>query len=109
MLPGALAEQLRARGVDAVAVAERPELRSTRDDDLFDYAQAQGRAMVTYDDDFLTLDNQYRAEGREHCGLVVLSARRFPPGPGTVGAWVRSLEAFAKGKEPSGSFVHWLR
>ncbi len=110
MLSSAIAEQLRSRGFDAEAVDERPDLRSSPDLDLFEHAQREARAIVTYDrDDFLTLDRRYRDEGRDHHGIVIVNTRRFPQAAATTGALVASLEALVHRGPPYPGFVHWLQ
>lgn len=108
MLPAAIAEQLRDSGHDVVAVNERPELRGLPDPELFERAQREGRAVVTYNrDDFLALDREYRRAGREHQGVVILNPRRFPQRAATIGALVTSLGALLETGPPYPSFVHW--
>ena len=110
MLAGAIAQQLRRRGHDAIAAVERPELRGLDDPALFERAQVQARALVTYNrDDFLALDRLHRAERREHNGLVILNPRRFPQGTASVGRLVESLDALVRAGPPYPSFVQWLR
>src|SRR4051812_12857026 len=109
MLPAAIAEQLRGRGHDATAVTERRQLRGLPDADLFELAQGEQRAVVTYDRDFLVLDRQYRGTGRGHNGLVILHPRRFPIGPAGIGRVVVALDALAERGAPYPSFVHWLQ
>lgn len=110
MLAGAIAEQLRRRDHNAIAAVERPELRGLDDAALFERAQAQKRALVTYNpDDFLALGRLHRADGREHHGLVILNPRRFPQGPATIGPLVASLAALVKAGAPYPAFVQWLR
>jgi hypothetical protein len=104
-----VAEQLRQRGVDAVALIERA-LLGTPDAELFEQTQLDGRTIVTYDTDYLALDQLYHAEGRRHRGVVMVSSHRFPQRrQATLGALVRALEALATGDQPQGSFVHWLQ
>ena len=108
MIGPTVAERLRQRGVDAVALVERA-LLGTTDTDLFEQAQQDGRTVVTYDPDYVVLDQRYRAEGRIHHGVVMVSSHRFPQRrAATIGALVRALEAFATATPPQGSFVHWL-
>jgi hypothetical protein len=110
MLSPALAGQLRALGCDVDAVAERAELRGVDDLKQFEHAQDERRVFVTYDrEDLLAVDRWFRQAGREHHGLVIVNARRFPPGPASAGALVRSLDAFAAGDPPYPGFVHWLQ
>ena len=81
MLSAVIAEQLRSRSHDIVAVGERPELRGLPDPDLFEHAQQEQRAIVTYNrEDFPALDRQCRSQGRSHHGIVILNPRPFPQG-----------------------------
>jgi hypothetical protein len=110
MLSAAIAEQLRDRGHDAVAVDESPSLRGLPDPDLFEHAQRERRALVTYNrDDFLALDRDHRDRGREHNGIVILNPRRFRQSAATTGALVTALAAFISSGPPYPSFVHWLQ
>ena len=91
----AIAEQLRARGHDAVAIPEIPGLRGLPDDRVMREAQAQARGIVTENvADFAVLDREYRAGGRLHHGLVFTSNHAFPRGrPETIGRLVQALAA----------------
>lgn len=110
MLPAVIADQLRSRDHDVLAVDERPDLRGLPDDELFAYAQDDARAIVTYNrDDFLALDRRHRHAGRDHHGIVILHPRRFAQGNQTIGPLVTSLEAFLSADPPYPSFIHWLR
>ncbi len=110
MLSADIAEGLRARGRDVIAVVEHDELRGLADEEQFERAQSEQRAMVTYNrDDYLEIDRSYRQLGREHAGLVILNAHRFPQGRQTIGALVASLDAFLAAGPPYPSFVHWLQ
>jgi predicted nuclease of predicted toxin-antitoxin system len=54
MISAVVAEQLRARERDVEAASEGRELRGLPDLEVFDYAQAAERSVVTYNrDDFL--------------------------------------------------------
>ena len=110
MLSADIAEGLRGRGRDVVAGDERDESRGQSDEEQFERAQAEHRALVTYNrDDYLELDRYYRQIGREHAGLIVLNAHRFPQGRKTIGALVASLDAFVSDGPPHPGFVHWLQ
>jgi hypothetical protein len=110
MVSAAIAVQLRARGHDAEAVSERPELRALTDEPLFEYAQTTERSVVTYNrDDFLELDHLRRDRGLTHSGVVVLNPKRFPPGAASIGPLVASLDALLVSGPPYESFIHWLR
>ncbi len=107
-MPRVLAEQLRAHSYDVIAVTEDAALRGLSDPDLFERAQADGRAVVTCNvDDFLDLDRQFQAAERAHAGIVLVNTRRFPRR--SVGPLARALERFITGGAPYPSFVHWLQ
>jgi uncharacterized protein DUF5615 len=110
MLPAVIAERLRGRGHDVGAVQERTELRGLTDPDLFEHAQLEQRAVVTYNrDDFLALDREYRAHGRAHHGVIILNPRRFPQAAATTGPLITALEALLAAGSPYPVFVHWLQ
>jgi hypothetical protein len=108
-----VAEQLRNRGQDVIAVAERPDLRSLHDPPLFDFAQSDGRALLTENvQDFLPIDGDFRTRGVEHFGLILTTNRSFPrPASRTTGMLVRALEdllAHNASNTPS-SLLVWLQ
>jgi hypothetical protein len=110
MISAVVAQQLRTRERDAEAVSERRELRGVSDEELFSYAQAAERSVVTYNrDDFLELDRRFRSQGRSHRGLVILNPRRFPQGPASIGPLVKSLDELIIDGPPYESFIHWLQ
>ncbi len=101
MLSGAIAEQLRARDLDAVAVVESSRLLGTPDEELLAHAVAEERVLVTANiADFAAIATDWRAAGREHAGLVYVTSRAFPQDRSFVGAIVSSL----MGLHHSGSF-----
>ena len=113
MFPYSIAEQLRARGHDVVAVGERATWRGASDRQVFAIAQAEGRALVTDDVGFRSIDAEHRTRGKAHYGLVFTSNRRFPRGrPRTVGRLVRALDRFlsteATALADGASFTVWL-
>jgi len=110
MISAVVAERLRARGHDVEAVCERRELRGLTDEDVFEYAQTQERALVTYNrDDYLELDRRFRSQDRRHNGLVILNPSRFPQGSGSIGPLVSSLDQLMGAGAPYESFIHWLQ
>jgi hypothetical protein len=110
MLSAQIAEQVRGRSHDALAVDETPELRGLADPDLFAQAQEQERTIVTYNrEDFLALDREHRSRQREHHGIVILHPRRFLQGAASIGALVTALASFVEAGRPYPSFVHWLQ
>jgi hypothetical protein len=89
-----IAVQLRHRGHDAVASAERADLRGLPDDELLSVAAADRRALATFDEgDFAQLATRYQAEERTHHGVILMSARRFSPAAEGVGPLVDALDA----------------
>lgn len=110
MYPYAIAEQLRDRGHDVVAVSERPELRGAPDRDVFAVAQREARALVSDDLGFQAIVAEYLSRGERHHGVVFTSNRRFPRyQPATIGRLVRALDDFLSAEPPAASFTHWLR
>jgi hypothetical protein len=94
MFPGLVAEQLRGKGHDALAVVMDPALVALPDDQILTYAAATGRALVTANiKDFLPLDARYRAAGQAHAGLILVSSKTFPQTRGYVAAVTSALSA----------------
>jgi hypothetical protein len=79
MFSGAIAEELRAKGHDVLAVVADPALVALPDDQILAYAASRGRALVTANiKDFIPLDARYRAASQTHAGLIVVSTKTFP-------------------------------
>jgi predicted nuclease of predicted toxin-antitoxin system len=101
-----VAEQLTARGHDAVAAAADTTLRRLPDRELFAYAVAERRALVTNDvADFIPLAQQAAAAGEHHCGLVLTSDRSLPRSKRGIGRLVRALDGLG---DVPGDSVLWL-
>jgi predicted nuclease of predicted toxin-antitoxin system len=115
MYAAAVAEQLRDRDHDVIAVSERADLRGTADEDLFAWAQTEDRALVTDNQrDFIPIHHHRIARGHDHKGLILTTNRRFPRGqPATTGKLVVALEQFLRGTAPAiarnPGFIHWLQ
>lgn len=106
-ISGKVAERLRGRDIDAIAVTAEPTLRSLPDRALFDAAQELGRVVVTYNrTDFEWLVRQYAGAGREHHGLVIVHPTRLPSSQLT--RLVDALAHQARSLPSGGSFVVWL-
>lgn len=106
VIPPAVAEQLRRRGHDVLAVTERADLRSLPDAQVFAVAQAERRAIVTRDRaDYLGIDRSHREAGLTHAGLVLVSSR-LPDA--AVGPLVKALAEFLTSDMAYPGFVHWL-
>jgi predicted nuclease of predicted toxin-antitoxin system len=115
MYTAAVAEQLRERDHDVIAVAERADLRGTADEDLLAWARTEDCALVTDNQrDFIPIHHRCIAGGHDHKGLILTNNRRFPRGqPATTGKLVVALERFLHTTAPSiarnSSFIHWLQ
>lgn len=107
-----IAEQLRRRGNDVVASAARAELRGLSDDDILRAAALERRAVATRDvGDFSLLIERWRAEGRDHWGVVLVSPRRYPASKAGIGPLVRALDAILKGRPREADLMNarvWL-
>ncbi len=89
--------QLRRRGHDVVASVERDDLRGLSDEELLRAAGAERRLLVTRDvGDFSQLITRWRAEDRDHWGVILVSPRRFSASLAGVGPLVRALAAIMK-------------
>jgi hypothetical protein len=76
-LSSRLALELRRRGLDVEAVAERVDLIGLADDRLMDVAAAEGRALVTNNiKDFRPIAARRLGDGHGHAGLILLPATR---------------------------------
>jgi hypothetical protein len=96
MWPAALAEQLRRRGHDVVAVLERADLVHAADDVVFEAARLEERAVVTENvSDYLPLATESLGRSENFFGLVLTSDRSYPRGhPRTLGSAVLALDRY---------------
>ena len=107
-ISGKVAARLQRRGHDVIATADDPGLRGLADPDLFEVAQQQGRALVTYNRaDFEPLVRECAESGREHHGLVVVHPGGFP-------SWefarlIAALDGLLRGPALGKSFLVWLQ
>ncbi len=110
MYPPRLAEHLRARGHDVLAVAELAELIGRSDIDVARFARGRGRIVFTENvADFLRLDTGH------HSGLLLVSARRWPRRPQdlprlgrALAAWLDARPEDADEQVPDAGLVDWL-
>jgi hypothetical protein len=90
-----IAEQLRQRGHDVVAVTERPELVGLADADLFALMPAERRAIVTENwGDYQRELTNAAAYGITHFGILFTSRTRLQRARHTSGLFVRVLDDF---------------
>lgn len=94
MFPPRLAEALRQRGHDVVAVAERAELVGKSDPEILTAAVAEGRALVTNNArDLAPLCRRLVAAGGDHAGLLLTSDRSLPRDRPAIGRTLEALDA----------------
>lgn len=92
MFPPAIADELRRRGHDVIAVAADPQLRAKSDPELFAWAAQQKRRLVTENaKDFRRLLDESAPAGS---GLLLTSSRSFPRSRQAPGALISALEAW---------------
>lgn len=90
----AIARGLRSRGFDVVSVAESPNLQAASDLELFAFAVAERRAVVTEDvADFVRILREHASHGDDHHGIIFTSPRSFPRSRSTIGASISALAA----------------
>jgi hypothetical protein len=95
MLSGHIADELRSKGHDVLAVVADPALLALPDDQILAHATATGRALVTANiKDFMPLDAQYRAAGQAHAGLIFISSNTFRQDRAYTTAITGALSAF---------------
>jgi hypothetical protein len=94
MFSDTVAQQLRTKGHDVLAVVADPSLVALPDDQILSRAAATGRALVTANiKDFMPLDARYRAAGQAHAGLILVSAKTFPQNRSYTSAVTSALAA----------------
>jgi len=97
MFSGVIAAQLRARRHDVLAVVEDASLTGLADEEILAVSADAGRALVTGNiKDFVPLDHRYKAAGKSHAGLVLISSKTFPQDRSYVGSVVAALDLLLK-------------
>ena len=107
-----IARQLRARGHDVAAVAERIDLVGLADDELVRRMTQERRAILTNNvKDFVPLSSRAALEGDDHFGLLLTSDKSMPRRNDAIGRLVDALDMFLQCHQAEDSFcnqVHWL-
>jgi hypothetical protein len=107
-----IAEELRRRGHDVVALGERPELRGLGDGELLGVMQAERRALLSENvGDFMPLVHELAARNEDHWGFVFSSPVSLPRGSGTIGPFVEALDRLLRelpGEDDLLNQVRWL-
>ena len=102
MSSGVIAEQLRAKGHDVLAVMDDLALTGLADEQILAHATMTGRALVTANiKDFMPVDARYRAAGQTHAGLILVSAKTFPQDRTFTAAITSALSALLDQPNPA--------
>jgi predicted nuclease of predicted toxin-antitoxin system len=92
MFSPTVAAELRALGHDVIAVADRPDLRSKSDEEVFAWARAEKRWLLTENvKDFRPIMLRALQAGLPGCGLLFTSSRAFPRSRKNPGLLIRAL------------------
>jgi hypothetical protein len=109
MFAAVIAERLRDRGHDVQAVVADRDLVALPDDRILAAAATAGRAIVTANvKDFSALDQQCKAAGRPHGGMVLVSTKTFRQDRAFVGAVVAALDRLLAGGRLRSDLVIFL-
>ena len=105
-----LAVMLREGGHDVIAVADRDDLRAMTDDDLFAWAGAQDRWLVTENvKEFRPIMFRAFQAGGATARLLFTSSRTFPRSRQHLGALIEALHAWlTNGPPPESLTEDWL-
>ncbi len=107
----AIATELRGRGHDVIAVAERGW--ETEDDaSLLSLCRQELRALLTNNVvDFAVIARRWAVEGRQHSGLVFTSDVSMPRSRRAIGSYVTALDGLLRANPADDALadrVHWL-
>jgi uncharacterized protein DUF5615 len=107
-----IARQLRTRGHDVVAVAERADLVGLGDDQLLQRMAQEHRAITTNNvKDFMPLATRAAQWAEDHYGLLLTSDKSMPRRGDAIGRIVDRLDAFLQRHQGEDSYrnqVQWL-
>lgn len=106
----AIAQALRDLGYDVVAVAERADLRAMTDAEIFAWAAAQGRWLLTENvKDFRPLLLQAVQADTPTAGILFTSGRSFPRSRKNPGPVISALHAWLSTGPPEAPITEdWL-
>ena len=110
MFSPAIAAELRQRGHDVIAVADRPDLRAKSDEEIFAWASAERRWLLTENvKDFRPIMLRVFSTGSPGCGLLFTSSRAFPRSRKNPGPLINALHAWLTDGPPAPSVTEsWL-
>ena len=107
-----IAAELRKRSHDVFSAQERDDLRGLGDRELWNFASAEGRALMNENvADFMPLVREAAAQAERHFGVVFTSPRSLPRGPRTIGVYIERLEGFLRDRpadDAQADQVQWL-
>lgn len=105
-----IAETLRERGHQVVAVAERVDLRAMADDDLYQWAAGQRSWLLTENvKDFRPIMLRTLQAGGPTAGLLFTSSRTFPRSRQKPGPIIEAVHAWLNSGPPSPPAIEdWL-
>lgn len=110
MFAPAIAAELRELGHDVIAVADRPDLRSKSDEEIFAWASTENRWVLTENvKDFRPILLRALQAGTPACGLLFTSSRAFPRSRKNPGPLIQALNVWlATGPPPPPVAEAWL-
>jgi hypothetical protein len=106
-----IARQLRTRGHDVVAVAERADLVGLGDNELLRRMAQEERAIMTNNvRDFVPLATRAALEAGGHEGLLLTSDRSMPRRLDAIGRFVDVLDSLRhhEGEDSYRNQIRWL-
>jgi uncharacterized protein YgbK (DUF1537 family) len=105
-----IAERLRKRGLDAITVTERPELRGLDDEALLVWCVQARRVLLTNNVARLaTCAAQFAESGRKHYGLIFTSDRTMPRARETIGLYIKALVRLMRAEPADDALVDQTR
>lgn len=108
MFSPAIAAELRQLQHDVVSIAEKAELRSMSDDEVFAWACAEQRWILTENvKDFRPILLRALQGGAPTCGLLFTSSRTFQRSRKNPGPLIRALHAWLTAEPPAPSVTEW--
>jgi predicted nuclease of predicted toxin-antitoxin system len=105
-----IAEALRKRGHDVVAVADDPALRGMDDGELFAHAVEQRRGFVTNNvADFVLVLREWSSAGRDHYGLLLTSDESMPRARRAIRTYVEVLDRLMAANAAEDALLNQVR
>lgn len=110
--PPDIARRLREWEHDVIAVGERPDLISAKDETLLAMSTAEKRALLTNNvRDFVPIATRWAGEGRSHYGMLLVSDRTLRRSRNTIGAYVRAIDRLLRAHPAEDALrdqIRWL-